>query len=68
MEESAAEPAGPFTTRAQAMPATRCAKTATIFLTGLHVAAVFIHSARRSEGNALAHPAPQQPLPFRPAG
>ncbi|MFF7366671.1 hypothetical protein [Streptomyces tricolor] len=30
--------------RRQVMPATRCAKTATIFLTGPHVAAVFIWS------------------------
>ncbi|KOT98613.1 hypothetical protein ADK86_15985, partial [Streptomyces sp. NRRL F-5755] len=33
--------------------ATRYDKTATIYLTGLHLAAIFIWSARRSERNGL---------------
>ncbi|MFF8848370.1 hypothetical protein ACF08N_38045 [Streptomyces sp. NPDC015127] len=33
--------------------ATRYDKTATIYLAGLHLAAIFIWSARRSEGNGL---------------
>jgi type I restriction enzyme S subunit len=41
--------------------ATRYEKTATVYLAGLHLAGIFLWSARWSERNGLASPAPQRP-------